>query len=81
MIVKASGDKDRTSPPKDLKDSDIDHDPLAVSTASEVTDELVVGDFDDSVVLHGPSLKAKESRGSVRDKVDEVVAGAFGNRN
>lgn len=80
MLVKATGDKDRTSPPKDLKDSDIDHDPLVVSTASEVVDELVVGDFDDPVVLHGPSLKARESRGSVRDKVEEIVAGVFGNR-
>ena len=80
MLVKATGDKDRTSPPKDLKDSDIDHDPLVVSTASEVVDELVVGDFDDPVVLHGPSLKARESRGSVREKVEEIVAGVFGNR-
>lgn len=79
MLVKTTGDKDQTSPPKDLKDSDIDHDPLAVSTASELVDELVVGDFDDPVVLHGPSLKAKESRGSVRDEVEEIVAGAFDN--
>ena len=81
MIVKTSGDKDQTAPPNDLKDSDIDHEPLAVSTASEGVDELVVGDFDDPVVFHGPSLKAKESRSSVRDKVDEIVAGAFGNRD
>jgi TBC1 domain family member 2 len=75
-LVKTSGDKDQKPPPKDLKDSDIDHDTLATSTISEVADELVVGDFDDPVLLHGPSLKVKESRSSVRKQVDEIVAGA-----
>jgi hypothetical protein len=78
-LVKTSGDNDQKSPSKDLKDSDIDHDTLAASTTGEVADELVVGDFDDPVVLHGPSLKARESRSSVHDEVDEIVAGAFGN--
>jgi len=76
-LVKASGD----TPSKDLKDSDIDHDTLAASTTSEVADELVVGDFDDPVVLHGPSLKASGSRASVRDEVDEVVTGALDNHD
>lgn len=48
---------------------------------SEVVDELVVGDFDDPVVVHGPPLKAKESRSSVREQVDEIVAGELGNRD
>jgi hypothetical protein len=76
-LVKTSGDNDQKSPPKD---SDADHDTLAASTTSEVADELVVGDFDDPVVLHGPPPKARESRSSARDEVDEIVAGAFGNR-
>lgn len=74
-LVKASGDKDQKSSPKDPKD----HDPLAASAMSVVVDELVVGDFDDSVVLHGPPLKAKESRSSVRNEVDDIVAGEFDN--
>ena len=76
-LVKTSGDKDQKFPPKDLKDSDIDHDILMASTTSEVADELVVGDFDDSVQPHGTALKVKESRSSVRRQVDEIVAGAF----
>lgn len=44
---------------------------------SEVAEELVVGDFDDSVLLHEPSLKVKESQASVRKQIDEIVAGAF----
>jgi len=79
-LVKASEDGDQKSPSKDLKDSDIDHDTLAASTTSEVADELVVGDFDDPVVLHGPPLKANGSRASVRDEVDEIVAGVLDNR-
>jgi len=80
-LVEASGDKDQKSPLKDLKDSDIDHDTLAASTTTRVTDELVVGDFDDPAVLQGPSLKSKESRSSVHDEVDEIVAGASANRD
>ena len=79
-LVKTSGDSDQTSLPKDLKDSEIDHDTLVASTTSEVADELVVGDFDDPVLLHRPSLKVKESRSSVRKQVDEIVAGAFEDR-
>lgn len=80
-LVKATGDSDQRSPPKDLKDSDIDNDTLAASTTSEVAEELVVGDFDDPAMLHGPSLKAKESRSSVRDQIDEIVTGVSGNRD
>ena len=80
-LVEASRDKDQKSQLKDLKDSGIDHDTLTASTTSEVTDELVVGDFDDTVVLHGLPLKANQSRSSVRDKVDEIVAGMPGNRD
>lgn len=80
-LVKASDDKDRKSPLRDLKDSDVDHDTLVASTTSQVTDELVVGDFDDPVVLHGQSLKAKESQSAVRDQVDEIVAGTPANRD
>lgn len=76
-LVKTSGDKDRKSPLKDLKDSDIDHDTLATSTISEVANELVVGDFDDPVLPHGPTLKVREPRSSVRKQVDEIVAGAW----
>lgn len=79
-LVKSSGGKDPQPQPKDLKDSDIDHDTLAASTTSEVADELVVGDFDDPVLLRGPSLKLKESQSSVRKQVDEIVAGAFEDR-
>jgi hypothetical protein len=78
-LVEASGDKDQKSPLRDLKDSSIDRDTLTASTTSQVVDELVVGDFDDPVVLQGPPLKARESRNSVRDEVDEIVAGASGN--
>jgi len=78
-LVEASGDKDQKSPLKNLRDSDIDHDTLVASTTSQVVDELVVGDFDDPVVLQGPALKAKVSRSSVREQVDEIVAGASGN--
>jgi len=80
-LVKTSGDKDQKSSLKDLKDSDIDQDTLAASTTSEVADELVVGDFDDSVVVHGAPLRAKESRSSIRTQVDEIVAGASVNRD
>lgn len=79
-LVKTSEDKDQKSPPKDIKDSDIDHDTLTASTTSEVVDELVIGDFDDPVLPHGPSLKLKDSRSSVRKQVDEIVAGAFEDR-
>lgn len=76
-LVKTSGDKDQKSPLKDLKDSDNDHDTLTASTTSEVVDELVVGDFDDSGIYHGPCLKVKESRSSVRKQVDDIVVGTF----
>ena len=78
-LVETSGTKDQKSSLRDLKDSDIDHDTLAASTTSQVMDELVVGDFDDPVVLHGAPVKAKESRSSVRDQVDEIVTGAASN--
>jgi hypothetical protein len=74
-LVKTSADNDQRPPPKDPKDSDTDNDTLATSTTSELADELVVGDFDDPVVLHGPSLKVKECSSSVRDQVDEIVMG------
>lgn len=73
-LVKTSDDRDQNPPPKDLKDSDVDHDTLAASTTSELTDELVVGDFDDPDVPRGPSLKARESQGSVRGQIDEIIA-------
>ena len=79
-LVKTSDDTDQKSPLRDLKDSDIDHDTLAASTTSEVAEELVVGDFDDPDVLQGQSLRAKESQSTVRDQVDEIVAGLPGNR-
>ena len=77
-LVEASGDKDQKSPLKDLRDSDIDHDTLTASTTSQTADELVVGDFDDPLALQGSPLKARESRSSVRDQVDEIVIGTFG---
>lgn len=80
-LVKTSGDDHQKTLPKDIKDSDIDHDTLATSTTSILADELVVGDFDDPIMSHGPTLKAMESRGSVRREVDEIVAGASGNHD